>query len=212
MVVQPKKLSRRYSNYFSQRLSSRKSSEMNQTISEIHLSRNEDPHLVKSTDIQYLDDIHEMHFHRFNRAVENKFHGFTELENEKDLQYLTNTSNRIEQQRPQNRFNNSSAFARPMSASTPKGNEKPNVMSKFAGQRGSTTNQASLDNAQRETEALMLAERSKRKAQDLLLLNQLEAGVLPETFIKASEDPRFITINLSQYGIGDVRGLCLGKW
>ncbi len=55
-------------------------------------------------------------------------------------------------------------------------------------------------------------ETRKRQAQDKLLMLQLEQGVLPETFIKPATDPEFLTIDLSNYGIGDVRGLCLGGW
>lgn len=56
------------------------------------------------------------------------------------------------------------------------------------------------------------AETKKREAQDLLLLNQLESGVLPESFIKPGTNPLAININLSKYSIGDTRGMCLGKW
>ena len=56
-----------------------------------------------------------------------------------------------------------------------------------------------------------IAERNKRIAQDQLLLNQLDAGVLPESFIKPGSDPQSVTINLSRFGIGDNRGICLGK-
>lgn len=51
----------------------------------------------------------------------------------------------------------------------------------------------------------------KREAQDKLLFLQLDAGVLPEAFIKPSADPNFLTVDLSNYGIGDDRGVCLGK-
>eukprot|EP01038_Epipyxis_sp_PR26KG_P005255 gene5255-7303_t len=53
--------------------------------------------------------------------------------------------------------------------------------------------------------------RSKRIAQDNLLLLQLDAGLFPETYIKPAMDPKFLTIDLSNYGIGDTRGLCVGK-
>lgn len=61
-------------------------------------------------------------------------------------------------------------------------------------------------------EETMKAEINKREAQDRLLLHQLEAGLLPETFIKSQSEAEALTINLSKYGIGDQRGLCLGKW
>jgi hypothetical protein len=59
---------------------------------------------------------------------------------------------------------------------------------------------------------LLKAQLSKREAQDRLILHQLDMGLLPETFIKSCADANALTINLSKYGIGDARGLCLGKW
>lgn len=55
-------------------------------------------------------------------------------------------------------------------------------------------------------------ETKKRQAQDKLLLLQLDAGVLPESYILPSADPNMLKIDLSNYGIGDKRGLCLGNW
>lgn len=62
------------------------------------------------------------------------------------------------------------------------------------------------------SQEMLNPETRKRQAQDKLLMLQLEQGVLPETFIKPASDPEFLTIDLSNYGIGDVRGLCLGGW
>jgi hypothetical protein len=193
MVIQQKKATRRYSNHFSQRLSQRKS-EISQSINELHLTRNEDPHMIKSTDVQYLEDIQELKFHRMTRAVQSQFHGFTTniplLQKVKEAASSTTV--------PEGKKLPSLTSNEPI---------KSSIVSKFGISRNSDSN--SLN---KETEAIMIAERNKRKAQDMLLLSQLDAGVLPESFIKSSEDPRYITINLSQYGIGDVRGLCLGKW
>ena len=66
-----------------------------------------------------------------------------------------------------------------------------------------------------------------RLAIDKLLLAQLDQGVLPEMFIKRGRrvgngnedaidqadenDDECVTVDLSNYGIGDVRGLCLGR-
>lgn len=61
-------------------------------------------------------------------------------------------------------------------------------------------------------EDMQQAERNKRIAQDKLLLNQLDAGVLPEQFIKPGTDPLSVTVMLTKHSIGDVRGICLGKW
>lgn len=62
---------------------------------------------------------------------------------------------------------------------------------------------------------VILAQNDVRHAQDTLLLQQLDKGVLPERFIKQgvhSDDPRHVSVILSKYGIGDTRGICLGKW
>lgn len=53
-------------------------------------------------------------------------------------------------------------------------------------------------------------ESCKRRAQDALLLTQLDLGVLPEQFIKKEADAQELTVDLSNYGIGDTRGECLG--
>ena len=61
----------------------------------------------------------------------------------------------------------------------------------------------------------ILAQNEVRHAQDMLLLQQLDKGVLPERFIKQgvySDDPRHVSVILSKYGIGDTGGICLGKW
>lgn len=61
----------------------------------------------------------------------------------------------------------------------------------------------------------LFSETNVRHAQDLLLLAQIERGVLPEQFVKqslSSDDPDHVSVVLSKYGIGDMRGLCLGIW
>ena len=61
----------------------------------------------------------------------------------------------------------------------------------------------------------LFSETNVRHAQDLLLLAQIERGVLPEQFIQqsaSSDDPDHVSVVLSKYGIGDMRGLCLGIW
>eukprot|EP00981_Chlorochromonas_danica_P013117 scaffold5887_cov173-Ochromonas_danica.AAC.1 len=73
------------------------------------------------------------------------------------------------------------------------------------GQRKGTQDLYLAPNA-REEESI-LAELNKREAQDRLLLHQLEAGVLPESFIRTDADCGSIVINLSKYGIGDKKGL-----
>jgi hypothetical protein len=59
---------------------------------------------------------------------------------------------------------------------------------------------------------MQIAEKNKRLAQDKLLLSQLDAGVLPEQFIKPGTDSLSVTVMLTKHSIGDVRGVCLGKW
>ena len=52
----------------------------------------------------------------------------------------------------------------------------------------------------------------RRVAQDLLLLNQLEKGIIPESFFKRRpEVDGSLVIDINNYGIGDVQGDCLGK-
>lgn len=54
-------------------------------------------------------------------------------------------------------------------------------------------------------------EGKKRHAQDLLMLREMRAGILPEQLLK--KIPRMgnlISIDLSHYGIGDELGRCLG--
>lgn len=61
----------------------------------------------------------------------------------------------------------------------------------------------------------IMAQNNIRHAQDTLLLHQLDSGVIPERFIKVGidgEDPLHVSVVLSKYGIGDARGICLGKW
>jgi hypothetical protein len=61
----------------------------------------------------------------------------------------------------------------------------------------------------------IVAQNNLRHAQDTLLLQQLDKGVLPERFIKQgvhTDDPRHVSVVLSKFGIGDTRGVCLGKW
>ena len=60
-----------------------------------------------------------------------------------------------------------------------------------------------------------VAQNNMRRAQDKLLLQQLDNGVLPERFIKHgmhTDDPRHVSVILSKFGIGDLRGICLGRW
>lgn len=52
---------------------------------------------------------------------------------------------------------------------------------------------------------------STRLAQDRLALAQLEAGKLPEHFIKRSNNLEFVEVDLTSFSIGDVHGTCLGK-
>ena len=66
-----------------------------------------------------------------------------------------------------------------------------------------------------EEHELTVAQNNIRHAQDLLLLQQLDKGVLPERFIRQgvyTDDPRHMSVVLSKFGIGDTRGICLGKW
>ena len=65
----------------------------------------------------------------------------------------------------------------------------------------------------------ILAKTSRRRAQDLLLLTQLDEGILPEKFLKPgtgtggrNRDEDTVAVMLSKYGIGDTRGICLGRW
>jgi hypothetical protein len=66
-----------------------------------------------------------------------------------------------------------------------------------------------------EEHELTVAQNNLRHAQDMLLLEQLDKGVLPERFIRQgvhTDDPRHVSVVLSKFGIGDTRGICLGKW
>lgn len=54
------------------------------------------------------------------------------------------------------------------------------------------------------------AEGKRRYAQDVLLLSQIKAGILPEQFIKSNSSSS-IDIDLSHYGIGDDHGVCFGQ-
>jgi hypothetical protein len=60
-------------------------------------------------------------------------------------------------------------------------------------------------------EDVRMADGKKRSAKDHLLLAQLRAGKIPEPFFKNSSNSRFVTIDLSNYGIGDTHGLCLSE-
>lgn len=52
----------------------------------------------------------------------------------------------------------------------------------------------------------------RRIAQDMLLLNQLEKGIIPESFFKRRpEADGSIVIDINNYGIGDIQGDCFGK-
>eukprot|EP01041_Mallomonas_annulata_P000200 gene200-359_t len=52
----------------------------------------------------------------------------------------------------------------------------------------------------------------RRHAQDILLVKELEAGVLPENLLRKVPHMKYVTkVDLSHYGIGDGLGKCLGK-
>ena len=51
---------------------------------------------------------------------------------------------------------------------------------------------------------------STRIAQDALILAQLEAGIVPQTFIRRSDNLEYLDIDISNFGIGDKQGECLG--
>jgi len=51
---------------------------------------------------------------------------------------------------------------------------------------------------------------STRTAQDNLIMAQLEAGIVPQSFIRRSDNLEFLDIDISHFGIGDDQGLCLG--
>jgi len=170
MVTLPKKHIPRSINNFSKRMTGRHIEESNKTgdstnalksasVSALHLGRNEDPHMVKASEIHNLPSLQDLHFQRIHRAMNSKATGISN--------YMHTTVDV---------------------------GVRPNSGSRSA---------IATDH--------LLAEKSKRKAQDMLLLHQLDAGVLPEIFIKTADNPKAVTINLSQYGIGDNRGLCLGK-
>ncbi len=164
MTVLPKKHIVRSINHFDKRVTQRRMEDSKlagnnplKPANEAHVLRNEDPHMVKVSDIQALPTLQELHLQRIHRAMNSKATGID------DFMHA-----------------NGHATLRPSSSS-------------------------------KQLDATINAEMSKRRAQDMLLLHQLDAGVLPETFIKAAENPNAVMINLSQYGIGDQRGLCLGK-
>jgi hypothetical protein len=50
-----------------------------------------------------------------------------------------------------------------------------------------------------------------RIAHDALVMQQLKAGVIPEHFIRRSDNTDFIEIDVSVYSMGDEQGKCLGE-
>ena len=57
----------------------------------------------------------------------------------------------------------------------------------------------------------VMYENKRRTAQDMLLIAQLESGLIPEPFLKKNLNPKYVAVDLSSYGIGDVPGLCLAE-
>jgi hypothetical protein len=53
--------------------------------------------------------------------------------------------------------------------------------------------------------------KQKQNAQDKLLLTELENGLVPEDFINKSKLSTSVQLDLSHYGIGNKRAICLGK-
>jgi hypothetical protein len=56
-------------------------------------------------------------------------------------------------------------------------------------------------------------EEKKMHARDVLLMNELRSGKIPEQLLKKVPNTAgLIAINLSHYGLGDDLGICLGAW
>jgi hypothetical protein len=52
----------------------------------------------------------------------------------------------------------------------------------------------------------------RRNAKDKLIYNQLQKGIIPENLFKNGTDHgKFISLDLSYFGLGDELGFCLGK-
>jgi hypothetical protein len=184
MATLHKHTTRRYSNAFAQKLDERRRSTTSgaDNVSSLHAKKGEDANMVTADDVRSLADVKEMHLARLSRAVESKAAQLETL------------------------FSSNLPVGSPL-----KGLQVSNQSMK-AEIRQPQTIRSSMQLRQLVLDdELAMAETQKRLAQDRLLFSQLEAGILPETFIKPGSDPLSIMINLSKYGIGDVRGLCLSK-
>ena len=59
----------------------------------------------------------------------------------------------------------------------------------------------------------LTAEEKKMHAKDVLLINQLKSGIIPEQLLKrAPSSMNLMSLNLAHYGLGDELGKCLGGW
>ena len=90
-----------------------------------------------------------------------------------------------------------------------------------SGSRESTATEVLLGSAgglsfglNEEDSASFVDEQQKRLAQDMLLVKELEGGILPEDLLKKLPYMRHVTtLDLSHFGIGDGLGQCLGyRW
>lgn len=185
---------RRYSNTFSRRLSARRMSSSSSLLAsssatEMHALRGEDANVVTAEHIKTLPEASEVHLQRLRRAVQSRSNHLDTLV---DANVPTDT--RYDQVRSKSMSIRRSLEYQPQSLEAASGG---------------------LD---------LMTETRRRLAQDQLLFAQLEAGLLPESFLKQSHKDQHpnphqrnnhshhgMTINLSRYGIGDQRGLCLAK-
>lgn len=196
MTTLHRRIPRRFSNTFSQKLEQRRQSLAasngglaSENVSSMHATQDEDANLVTAEFIKALPDVQELHLQRLSRAVDSRA---SELES----LYASSAKSSAQQQEILGHQGTRSSFISAALESL-----VPEDIRHSLSYRS-----LPLDRPKQ------MAETQKRLAQDRLLFNQLEAGILPETFIKPGGDPRSIMINLSRYGIGDARGLCLGKW
>jgi hypothetical protein len=209
MTTLHKRTTRRYSNAFAQKLDERRRSSTSgaDNVSSMHAAKGEEANMVTADDIKSLADAKQMHLARLSRAVESRASHL-------DILYASNLPADSPLLRQQQQQLHQQLVPQPP---LPLLNTRASLRSSFAN--------AAMDSLKPQTmrssmqfrqlvfdDELAMAETQKRLAQDRLLFSQLEAGILPETFIKPGSDPRSIMINLSKYGIGDIRGLCLSKW
>lgn len=189
MTYSHRKMMRKSSNTFSLRVSALRDSPRNSTVG---LHEGENKKLATLT--QKIDEMHATRNEDRVMVTAQDLHDLPDLQ-ELNLGRLNRAVN--------NKLAGFDLLILPPKSAAGKPNAEKSLLSSVEGAYHSP--------AVRK-DAAFRAEINKREAQDRLLLHQLDAGLLPETFIKSQSDAEALTVNLSKYGIGDDRGLCLGKW